>query len=124
MEGMERKLVEKFVLSKPRLEGVVRKVQYLEDRSSREEDLLTKKITQTQLDNNVQHQLELELRELPDLCQLLESVCTARDFLLEVGGDPDTSLPAFMVRIVSGVMRYHLFSYSMSHHIWTFLLRN
>ena len=124
VEGMERKLVEKFVLSKPRLEGEVRKVQYLEDRSSREEDLLTKKITQTQLDNNVQHQLELELRELPDLCQLLESVCTARDFLLEVGGDPDTSLPAFMVRIVLGVMRQHLISYSMSHHIWTFLLRN
>ena len=44
--------------------------------------------------------MELELRELPDLCQLLESVCTARDFLLEVGGDSDTSLPAFMVRIV------------------------
>ena len=40
--------------------------------------------------------LEMELHQLPDLCQLLESVCTARDFLLEVGGDPDTSLPAFI----------------------------
>ena len=38
--------------------------------------------------------------ELPDLCKLLESVCTARDFLLEVGGEEDSSLPEFMVNIV------------------------
>ena len=42
----------------------------------------------------------MELRQLPDLCQLLESVCTARDFLLEVGGEQDRSLPQFMVNII------------------------
>ena len=41
--------------------------------------------------------------ELPDLCKLLESVCTARDFLLEVGGEGDKSLAGFMVIIVRTV---------------------
>ena len=36
---------------------------------------------------------------MPDLCQLLESVCTARDFLLEVGGEEERSLSQFMVNI-------------------------
>ena len=40
---------------------------------------------------------ELELQQLPDLCKLLENVCTARDFLLEVGGEGDKSLADFMV---------------------------
>ena len=37
------------------------------------------------------------VRMLPDLCKLLENVCTARDFLLEVGGPGDKSLAGFMV---------------------------
>ena len=41
--------------------------------------------------------LETDLKLLPDLCQLLESVCTARDFLLEIGGKPEKSLVEFMV---------------------------
>ena len=36
---------------------------------------------------------------LPDLCQLLESVSTARDFLVEIGGRQDRSLVEFMVSI-------------------------
>ena len=55
--GMERKVVERLVLSNPRLEGEVRKVQYLEDRTGREEDQLDSKIDQTELDNNLQTQL-------------------------------------------------------------------
>ena len=39
----------------------------------------------------------MELSKLPDLCKLLENVCTARDFLLEVGGQPDKPLSEFMV---------------------------
>ena len=39
----------------------------------------------------------MELSKLPDLCKLLENVCTARDFLLEVGGPGDKSLAGFMV---------------------------
>ena len=46
------------------------------------------------------HISELELSKLPDLCKLLENVCTARDFLLEVGGPADKSLAGFMVNIV------------------------
>ena len=42
----------------------------------------------------------MDLSKLPDLCRLLENVCTARDFLLEVGGQEDRSLPEFMVNIV------------------------
>ena len=41
--------------------------------------------------------VETDLKLLPDLCQLLESVCTARDFLLEIGGKPEKSLVEFMV---------------------------
>jgi len=93
---MERKVVERFVLSNPRLEGEVRKIQYLEDRTGREEDQLDTKIAQSELDNNLQAQLEMELSKLPDLCKLLENVCTARDFLLEVGGQPDKPLSGFM----------------------------
>ena len=39
----------------------------------------------------------MDLSKLPDLCKLLENVCTARDFLLEVGGEEDKSLAGFMV---------------------------
>ena len=39
----------------------------------------------------------MDLSKLPDLCRLLENVCTARDFLLEVGGAEDKSLAEFMV---------------------------
>ena len=41
---------------------------------------------------------------MPDLCLLLESVCTARDFLLEVGGEEERSLPQFMVNIIMNIM--------------------
>ena len=109
VEGMERKLVERFVLSKPRLDGVVRKVQYLEDRTGREEELLTNKIPQTELDN-LQPQLELELRDLPDLCRLLESLCTARDFLLKVGGEENNSLSLFMVNVLHVISELSLIS--------------
>ena len=45
--------------------------------------------------------LETEVKLLPDLCRLLESVCTAKDFLLEIGSslEPDASLLDFMVII-------------------------
>ena len=46
--------MERFVLSNPRLEGKVRKVQYLEDKTGREEDQLGSKIPQSELDNNLQ----------------------------------------------------------------------
>ena len=43
----------------------------------------------------------MDLSKLPDLCKLLENVCTARDFLLEVGGPGDKSLADFMVIIIT-----------------------
>ena len=55
--GMERKVEERFALSNPRLDGAIRKVQYLEDRSGREEDALTTKIAQRELESQVQDQL-------------------------------------------------------------------
>ena len=72
-------------------------VKYLEDRSGNNQKTLTSKISQKKLENAVQYQLETEVKQLPDLCQLLESVTTARDFLLEIGGRPDRSLVDFMV---------------------------
>ena len=89
-------------------------VKYLEDRSGSNQRQLNSKIPQKELQNSVQFQLgrylfillaihisflslETDLKLLPDLCQLLESVCTARDFLLEIGGKPEKSLVEFMV---------------------------
>ena len=45
----------------------------------------------------------MDLSKLPDLCRLLENVCTARDFLLEVGGAGDRALAGFMVIIVTTI---------------------
>ena len=45
----------------------------------------------------MQYQIETELKSLPDLCQLLESVYTAKDFLMEAGGQHDLSLAEFLV---------------------------
>ena len=56
-------------------------------------------IGQDELVNTVQYQLESELRQLPDLVLLLENVCTARDFLLKIGGTPEASLVEFMVEL-------------------------
>ena len=72
-------------------------VKYLEDRSGNNQKTLSSKISQKKLENAVQYQLETEVKQLPDLCQLLESVTTARDFLVEIGGSPDRSLVDFMV---------------------------
>ena len=54
MQGMERKVNERFVLRNPRLGEDIRKVQYLEDRSGCEEVNLRSKIAQKELENNVQ----------------------------------------------------------------------
>ena len=72
-------------------------VKYLEDRTGNNQKTLASKISQKKLENAVQYQLETEVKQLPDLCQLLESVTTARDFLVEIGGNSDKSLVEFMV---------------------------
>ena len=89
----------RYIRGCPRIDGNVeiRMVKYLEDRSSNNQKTLTSKISQKKLENAVQYQLETEVKQLPDLCQLLESVTTARDFLLEIGGKPDRPLAEFMV---------------------------
>ena len=68
--GMERKVVERFVLSNPRLEGEVKKVQYLEDRTGREEDQLDTKIAQSELDNNLQGQLGKDISRIRYFLQI------------------------------------------------------
>ena len=107
----------RYIKGCPRLEGEIRKVKYLEDRSGSDQRKLSSKIHQEHLPNAVQYQLgkyylvmvlnlktkyifvETDVKLLPDLCLLLESVCTAKDFLLEIGAsmEPDASLLDFMV---------------------------
>jgi len=101
IEGMERKLVYRYIKGCPRLEGEIRKVKYLEDRSGSDQRKLSSKIHQEHLPNAVQYQLETDVKLLPDLCLLLESVCTAKDFLLEIGAsmEPDASLLDFMTKL-------------------------
>ena len=87
----------RFVRGKPRLlEEELPRILFLEDRS-RLQALLATQIPQERLSNSSQHQLETEARMLPELCRLLDSVLTARDFLLEAGGEPARDLPAFLV---------------------------
>lgn len=49
-------------------------------------------IEQVDLYSSVKMQIETELKELVDVCDLLSMVETARDFLLVTGGKPDDSL--------------------------------
>ena len=87
---------------RPRLLGnELPRIQFLEDRSGSEQKLLSSRITQQDLSNNMQYQIETELKSLPDLCQLLESVYTAKDFLMEAGGQHDLPLAKFLVRDLS-----------------------
>ena len=96
---MRKFCVFRYIRGCPRIDGNVeiRMVKYLEDRSGNNQKTLTSKISQKKLENAVQYQLETEVKQLPDLCQLLESVTTARDFLVEIGGSSDKSLVEFMV---------------------------
>eukprot|EP00092_Neocalanus_flemingeri_P096724 GFUD01123162.1.p1 GENE.GFUD01123162.1~~GFUD01123162.1.p1 ORF type:complete len:1251 (-),score=310.34 GFUD01123162.1:61-3774(-) len=95
--SMDRRVKEKYVQGRPRLlDTELQRVQFLEDRSGFEQRLLSSRIAQQDMSNNAQYQIETELNSLPDLCQLLESVYTAKDFLLEAGGQPDLSLAKFL----------------------------
>ena len=49
--------------------------------------------------NSSQHQLEAEIRSLPELCRLLGSLQTARDFLLETGGRTSDDLVLLLRRL-------------------------
>ena len=92
----------RYVQGRPRLlDNELPRIQFLEDRSGSEQRLLSSKITQQDLSNNMQYQIETELKSLPDLCQLLESVYTAKDFLMEAGGQHDLSLAKFLVSDLS-----------------------
>ena len=86
------------MLGRPRIIGSeILKVKFLEDRSHRSQQLLSSKIKQQVLGNTLEHQLDVEVRGVPELCQLLDSLHTAREFLLQTGGDPEQSLPDFLV---------------------------
>jgi len=99
IEGIERNIVYRFIKGCPRIVGEIKTVKYLEDRSRSYQRNLSSKIKQEIISANAQVQLETELKLLPDLCSLLENVCTARDFLVEIGGDGQASLVQFMMKL-------------------------
>ena len=76
-------------------------VTFLEDRSGIEQRLLATRddCPQQLLTNSSQHQIETEIRNLPELCRLLDSVQTARDFLLETGGRTSEDLVLLLRRL-------------------------
>ena len=49
------------------------------------------------LSNNIQHQLETDFKNLPDLCEFLNSVLTAREFLATTGGHAEAPLLKYLV---------------------------
>merc|ERR1712013_768719 len=86
IESMDRRIKERYVQGRPRLlDNELPRIQFLEDRSGSEQRLLSSRMRQEELSNNTQYQIETEVKSLPDLCQLLESVYTAEDLVL---GDP------------------------------------
>jgi len=100
IEAIERKVKERFVRGRPRMMGnELPRILYLEDRIGIQHKELSTKVVQELVINSRQHQLEMELKMLPDLCKLLDSLHTAREFLLETGGDPSHDLPAFLGRL-------------------------
>ena len=75
-------------------------VKYLEDMSNDDENgQLSSKIPQEEISNGMQQQIEKEMRILPDVCSLLTSVLTAKNFMMEIGGGEEDSLPKFLVRL-------------------------
>jgi len=100
IESMERSIQERFIVGRPRLlESELPKIKFLEDRSRFEQIQLSSKILQEELSNPMQHKIETELKSLPDLCQLLESLYTARDFLLQTGAKSQLSLESFLATL-------------------------
>jgi len=100
IKSMDRRIKERYVQGRPRLlDNELPRIQFLEDRSGSEQRLLSSRMKQEELSNNTQYQIETEVKSLPDLCQLLESVYTAKDFLLEAGGQPDVSLAQFLAKL-------------------------
>merc|ERR1719431_2517599 len=100
LEAMERTVRDRYVRGKPKLlETALPRILFLEDRSGFQHKLLSEKMEQEQLSNSAQHQIETEVRLLPDLCRLLDIVQTARDFLLETGGTPSKDLAAFLGKL-------------------------
>jgi len=102
ISSMERRIKDRFVCGRPKLiEGKLMQVTFLEDRSGIEQRLLATRddCPQQLLSNNSQHQIETEIRNLPELCRLLDSVQTARDFLLETGGRTSEDLVLLLHRL-------------------------
>jgi len=100
--SMERKILDRFVCGRPKLiEGELKQVTFLEDLSGVGQRLLATRndCPQEQLANSSQHQLEAEIRSLPELCRLLGSLQTARDFLLETGGRTSDDLVLLLRRL-------------------------
>ena len=92
----------RFVCGRPKLiEGELKQVTFLEDLSGVGQRLLATRndCPQEQLANSSQHQLEAEIRSLPELCRLLGSLQTARDFLLETGGRTSDDLVLLLRRL-------------------------
>ena len=92
----------RFVCGRPKLiEGKLKQVTFLEDRSGIEQRLLSTRddCPQQLLSNSSQHQIETEVRNLPEVCRLLDSVQTARDFLLETGGRTAEDLVLLLRRL-------------------------
>ena len=70
----------------------------------KQETLLKAKMKQEKLSSRQQHQLDAEIKMLPDLCRLLDSIQTAREFLImadQIRSDAqsDSDLHIFLVSI-------------------------
>lgn len=85
LPGMEKQIREKYLLSKARIEyRVVAQVQFLEN-ITLQNHTLHNKIKQCFLSTSLEHQLDVELRNIPDISRLIENLHVAREFLVQIG---------------------------------------
>ncbi len=56
-------------------------------------------VPQKALSSAIRQQLDLEVAQLTDLCDLLELLHTAKEFLASIGGDPNEAIAPWMTKL-------------------------
>lgn len=90
----------RFLTGKPLIDASqIPKFRFQNDEVRAGAALLQDSIPQVHLSAGLRYQMDCELKQLVDVCELLSLAETARDFLLVTGGSPDDSLLHRMKRL-------------------------
>ncbi|XP_052239407.1 E3 ubiquitin-protein ligase rnf213-alpha-like [Dreissena polymorpha] len=100
-EGMERQLIDRLLYSKSKIKCrpfmEIDQMVYRNELTNANVFMkLGEKIPQEHLSGDIGRKIRDELRELPDVCESLDSLDVAISFLKTTGGDPTAKLSLFM----------------------------